>query len=85
MTKSNVPLYLERIDAGQNMARFYCLAVEVDLFGDIVSIRRWGRIGGSGRQITSQWESVTDALGDIERYAAAKRQRGYRNPDAERA
>lgn len=82
MTNSEAPIYLQRLDASRNMARFYCLAVEVDLFGDIVSIRRWGRIGRSGRQMTLLWGSVSDAVCDMERYAAAKRRRGYRDPAA---
>lgn len=39
MTLVNAPVYLWRIDADRSMTRFYSLAVEVDLLGDVVSIR----------------------------------------------
>ena len=38
-----------RIDADKNMARFYRLAVERDLFGMWCFIREWGRIGRGGQ------------------------------------
>ena len=39
---------LRRIDAAQNMARFYLLDVQPDLFGGWSLIREWGRIGRAG-------------------------------------
>lgn len=38
-------LVLERRDEGCNMARFYVLAIEPTLFGDIALIREWGASG----------------------------------------
>ena len=40
---------LHRIDLAQNMARFYALDVQPDLFGCILLVKAWGRIGGRGR------------------------------------
>ena len=41
---------LIRIDAEQNMARFYYMAILPDLFGGVQLIRQWGRIGEHGGQ-----------------------------------
>ena len=40
---------LRRIDPVQNAARFYSMDVERDLFGRVVLVRRWGRLGTSTR------------------------------------
>ena len=37
-------LVLERRDPSRNMARFYVLAIEPTLFGDMALVREWGRI-----------------------------------------
>jgi len=71
-------IYLERIDVALNMARFYSLAVEIDLFGEAVTIRRWGRIGSFGRQIVAPCSSMSEGFVEITKLAAFKRRRGYR-------
>jgi predicted DNA-binding WGR domain protein len=48
-----IPLFplearLTRIDPARNTWRFYEMAVQRDLFGGAVLIRRWGRIGTAG-------------------------------------
>ena len=68
---------LERVDGSRNMARFYQLSVEIDLFGQVVSVRRWGRVGSHGRQVTFLQRSVAEALSEIQRRADEKRRRGY--------
>ena len=40
---------LRRIDPAQNAARFYSMDVERDLFGRVVLVRRWGRLGTFGK------------------------------------
>lgn len=40
---------LWRIDPARNMARFYTMAVERDLFDQVVLVRRWRRINSPGR------------------------------------
>jgi hypothetical protein len=40
---------VERIDARKNMARYYAMSIEPNLFGEACLIRRWGRIGASGQ------------------------------------
>lgn len=70
--------YLERHDPARNMARFYALSIERDLLGDVVAIRRWGRIGTLGQ--TMRIAHGTEALACAEQVAllAVKCRRGYR-------
>ena len=37
---------LRRVDPDTNVARFYVLTLERDLFGNVVVTRQWGRAGG---------------------------------------
>jgi predicted DNA-binding WGR domain protein len=71
------PLYLERVDAARNMARFYLLVVEPDLFGSFIATRRWGRIGATGREKVAAFASEDLALAEVARHARVKRRRGY--------
>lgn len=79
MNSTASQVYLARIDPSKNMARFYILSVEIDLFGGIVAVKRWGRIGSHGRQDSLPQQSVADALCEVQRLADAKRRRGYRD------
>ena len=40
---------LHRIDGARNMRRFYRLDMQPDLFGGVLLVRQWGRIGARGR------------------------------------
>ena len=77
MTTSDYPLYLERRDPKRNMARFYMLSLERDLFGNILATRRWGRIGTNGRQMSVPRSSEQAAIAELEQLEVAKRRRGY--------
>jgi len=61
----------------RNVARFYALMIERDLFGRTVLVRHWGRIGGRGRERTDEHASEEAAAAALEKLAAAKRRRGY--------
>jgi predicted DNA-binding WGR domain protein len=64
------------------MARFYALAVEPALFGDVSLVRRWGRIGTSGRsriELFGTSAEADEALSDLVR---RKLNRGYRHHSA---
>ena len=41
---------LRRVDPELNVARFYALMIERDLFGTVRLVRNWGRIGTRGRE-----------------------------------
>ncbi len=71
-------LYVERIEPEKNMARFYALAVQPTLFGEVSLVRSWGRIGTRGQQklhvFNDEWQAV-DLFLELLR---EKRRRGYR-------
>ena len=66
---------LRRLDPDTNVARFYVLTLERDLFDNVVVTRQWG--GWPPPVASSQSRSrAAEAMG---RLAAAKRRRGYRD------
>lgn len=68
---------LHRIDAARNMRRFYALDIEADLFGGVLLIKAWGRIGARGRVMSEHYDDEAPALAALQKQAARKRQRGY--------
>ena len=50
MTQEQSSLLLARRDPLQNVARFYRIEITPDLFGGVVLIRNWGRIGHHGQE-----------------------------------
>ena len=70
-------LALRRIDPARNMARFYCLAVERDLFGRVVLVRRWGRLGTAGRARLDEHRGEGEAMAALVALETAKQRRGY--------
>ncbi|CAK7261540.1 MULTISPECIES: WGR domain-containing protein [unclassified Shinella] len=69
--------HFERRDAARNMQRFYRLTVTRDLFGTVLLLREWGRIGVFSRERAQEKRSLADAWRDAERLAAQKCRRGY--------
>lgn len=80
-------LILHRVDPSVNMARFYALSLENFLFGDILLVRRWGRIGTHGRVRFDWFDNPAEAANEITRIATVKARRGYQEygPKAEPA
>ncbi|MBR0801213.1 WGR domain-containing protein [Bradyrhizobium jicamae] len=74
-------LYVERKDASKNMARFYVMLIEPDLFGDICLTRRWGRIGTRGREMAHSFATEGEAVALFLDLLCRKRRRGYRPAD----
>jgi predicted DNA-binding WGR domain protein len=70
-------LYIERRDPRQNMARFYALSIEETLFGQARLVRRWGRIGTTGRTVQHSFDSESEAVSLFLQLLLAKRLRGY--------
>jgi predicted DNA-binding WGR domain protein len=70
---------LRRIEPELNVARFYSLMVERDLFGTVRLVRNWGRIGTRGREITQVFDYEFEARQALDALARAKRRRGYRD------
>jgi predicted DNA-binding WGR domain protein len=70
-------LYIERRDPRQNMARFYSLSIEETLFGQTRLVRRWGRIGTTGRTVQHSFDKEGEAVHLFLALLRAKRMRGY--------
>lgn len=71
-------LYVERRDATRNMARYYALSIEPDLFGEVCLRRRWGRIGSTGQAKTHSFDDEKDAVALLLEILRQKQKRGYR-------
>lgn len=70
-------LDLVRIIPSENMARFYGIALQPTLFGEVAVVRCWGRIGTRGRTMAVTYpnaKKAADAFADLE---GKKRRRGY--------
>jgi predicted DNA-binding WGR domain protein len=70
-------LTLRRIDHIRNMARFYRLDVQPNLFGGVSLMKEWGRIGSRGRITAEHSDSEPNAADALRRQADRKRRRGY--------
>lgn len=72
-------LTLRHVDEARNMARFYRLDVQPDLFGGWSLVREWGRIGRPGQVRLDPFPSAHQAEAALARLRAAKMRRGYSN------
>jgi predicted DNA-binding WGR domain protein len=70
-------LHLRRIDPARNMRRFYRLDIQPDLFGGVVLMKQWGRVGTGGRMMMESFGSKERAADALQRHADRKRRRGY--------
>ncbi|WHA43872.1 WGR domain-containing protein [Agrobacterium larrymoorei] len=80
--KTENTIDLRRIDAAQNMKRFYILGIQPTLFGGVSLLRNWGRIGTSGQTKIDTYDDNDGAHAALERLAAIKRRRGYLDSSA---
>jgi predicted DNA-binding WGR domain protein len=69
---------LARIRPERGKRRFCLMEIWPDLFGGTMLVRRWGRIGTSGRQPLDPHPDAGAALNALARLVQAKRRRGYR-------
>jgi predicted DNA-binding WGR domain protein len=72
-------VHLRRIDPTRNLRRFYLLDVQCDLFGSVLLIKAWGRIGAHGRIVAEPFDSEALAANALQLQADRKRKRGYRD------
>lgn len=70
-------LHLVRRDPSRNLARFYRLELDRTLFGEVVLIRRWGRIGTEGQRRAVVLPDIAAAQADLTRWHRRKQGRGY--------
>jgi predicted DNA-binding WGR domain protein len=59
------------------MRRFYRLDVQPDLFGGVLLMKEWGRIGAQGRMVAERYDAESPALAALQRQDERKRRRGY--------
>lgn len=75
-------LYVERKDRAKNMARYYAMSIDANLFGEVCLTRRWGRIGTKGQTLIHHFEREQDAVTLFLDLTRQKRARGYRTRSA---
>lgn len=68
---------LRRVDPGRNMARFYRIEIQPDLFGEWRLVREWGRIRQAGQLRQAIYPSQAEARTALERHCRVKEKRGY--------
>ncbi|WP_037073030.1 WGR domain-containing protein [Rhizobium leguminosarum] len=78
MIAQSYQLYVERIDAKKNMARYYAMTIEPNLFGEACLIRRWGRIGATGQRREHHFAQEEEAVRLFLQLLRKRRSRGYR-------
>jgi predicted DNA-binding WGR domain protein len=79
-------VHLFRIDPTRNKHRFYRLDVQTDLFGGVLLMKEWGRIGAQGRVVAEHFEDMALALAAVAQHRARKSRRGYESQiDARRS
>jgi predicted DNA-binding WGR domain protein len=71
-------LLLENRDANRNIARFYVLAIDPTLFGEMAVVREWGRIGTNGRRRLDPHPDIASAVEALKVWLNRKVRRGYR-------
>ena len=72
-------LVLRWVEPEQNVARFYALMVELDLFGRVILVRHWGRIGSKGRERAEVHADEGEAAQAMGNLAAAKHRSRYQD------
>jgi predicted DNA-binding WGR domain protein len=77
MAQPTYHLHVQRIDASRNMARYYRLAIEATLFGNIALVRNWGRIGTRGQERVEFFDTEMQALSLFLKILREKRRKGY--------
>lgn len=66
---------LRRTRAETGETWFYSLVVERDLFGNVVLVRNWGRMGTRGRQIVQEHPTEDEAIKAMDSVAEKQRRR----------
>ena len=69
--------HLKKRDPRRNLARFYRMVVQPNLFGEWTLHREWGRIGQGGRTRMDWYNREEDAVAELLALENGKRRRGY--------
>jgi predicted DNA-binding WGR domain protein len=68
-------LVLHRRDPEHGVARFYSLLIERDLFGRVVLVRNWGRIGTNRRGLVEEFAGEIEASQALQAVMRTKNKR----------
>lgn len=71
-------VYLTRVDASRNMARYYRMTVQPTLFGEWAVVREWGRLGSGWQVRVAPYASETGAIAARDALVRQKERREYR-------
>lgn len=71
-------IHLEKHDPERNLARYYRMSVQSNLFGEWTLKREWGRIGQGGRAKLDLFRSKAEAESALITMDVAKQRRAYR-------
>lgn len=69
---------LHRIRPAYNERRFYALQIIPDLFGEVLLLRNWGRIGTGGYLRLDPYPTAQEATQALAALVKAKTKRHYR-------
>ena len=70
-------MHLRRLDPDRNMARFYTMSAQPNIFGEWFLLREWGRIGSAGRRVSGWFASEHEAALAVAVHLRAKLSNGY--------
>ena len=77
MMTQPLSLRMTRNDVSRNMARFYFLSLQPTLFGEVMLIRNWGRIGTAGQTRFETFSEEEAASVALHRLRCQKMKKGY--------
>lgn len=72
-------VYLTRVEPAKNMARYYAMSLQPNLFGEWSLVREWGRIGRGGQVKTMPYPDAATANCALRALQDAKQRKGYRS------
>ena len=68
---------LRRLDPSRNMSGFWSVRLQPSLFGKVLLLRSWGRMGSRGQERSYWFSTKHAALAALDKVAKAERRRGY--------
>ena len=71
-------IYLTKRDPAKNLARFYVLDLQPNLFGEWSLVREWGRIGRAGQGRSALYGEKSQAEAGLARELKRRIRRGYK-------
>jgi predicted DNA-binding WGR domain protein len=70
-------IHLTRLDADQNMRRFYGCHLQPSMLGTVDLVREWGRLGQAGTVRIDRYANDAEARAALAETVRQKTRRGY--------